>query len=546
MKNILIILFLLAIPLSVAAQKLDDGKFDVEKERVLRLSKASRSFERMPKTELAEGNTTQQYQLPRFNYALPLLAVSTSPLRQQVTQKKEENPFRNLAKAGFGNYNSPYAELFLTSPQDATWQYKVHGLHFSSRTGPVDGRNSGNSLNKIHGELAKFTDNGKIYGSATYRRDGLHFYGYSPMRSGMVERSDIRQTFSLTEIKAGYENTDPDATFRYKAEGGFYLFTDRYKANEAAFQLAGNLDVKLGETSYFTTDLSLDLINRRDEAGSQTRNLFIFTPKYEMRQEGFNISAGVRVVADGDSLTNQPKGRFYPVIHAYVDLVEDRLTAFASLEGNTIRRTFRGMAEENPFLGPNVALAHTNQLWEAAGGLRGNISAQLGFQIKGSYGVYRNLHFFANSAADSSKFNILYDRGKVPVFQVHGELSYATGGLKLIGKTGFFGYNTQDLARPWHRPLFTAGFNASYLIEDKLRISSELHHLAGIRAFSPRTGVQVNLKPIFDMNLQIDYFINNQFSVFLGGYNLFSQRYQRFLNYDMRQLTVLGGVGIAF
>ncbi len=536
----------LAMPFSVAAQKLDDGKFDIEKERVLRLSKVARSFERMPRTELSEGNTVQQYQLPRFNYALPLLAVSTSPMRQQVAARREENPFRNLAKAGFGNYNSPYAELFLTSPGDSEWLYKVHGLHFSSRTGPVDGRNSGNSLNKIHGELAKFLDNSKIYGSATYRRDGLHFYGYSPSLSGTVERSDIRQTFSLTEIRAGYESTDPDAAFRYKGEGGFYLFTDRYKANEAAFQAIGNLDVKLGDASFLTTDVSLDLINRRDEAGAQTRNLLIFTPKYEMRQEGLSVSAGVRVVADGDSLTNQPKGRFYPVIHASADLVEDRLTAFASFEGNTIRRTFRTMAEENPFLAPNVVLAHTNQLWEVSGGLRGNISAQVGYQIKGSYGVYRNLHFFANSAADSSQFTILYDRSKVPVLQVNGELSYATGGLKLIGRTGFFGYNTQDLARPWHRPLFTAGFNASYLIENKLRVSSDFQHLAGIRAFSPRTGAQVNLRPIFDMNLQIDYFINNQFSVFLGGYNLFSQRYQRFLNYDMRQLTVLGGVGIAF
>jgi hypothetical protein len=545
MKKILMIL-LLNMPLLLAAQKIDDGNFNVEKERMLSLSKAARNFERMPKTELSEGNTTQQYQLPRFNYALPPLAVNIAPLRQQVAPKKDDNPFRNLAKAGFGNYNSSYAELFLTSSQDADWQYKVHALHHSSQTGPVDGKNSGSSLNKIHGELVRFLTNGKIYSNAAFRRDGLHFYGYSPSQSNLIDRNDIHQRFTLTEIRAGYENTDPDATLRYKAEGGFYLFADRYKANEAAFQLASNWDAKLRETSYLTADLILDLINRRDEVGSQTRNLFVFTPKYEMRQEGFVLNAGVRIVADSDSLTNQSKGRFYPIVNASADLVEDRLTAFASFEGNTIRRTFRTMAEENPFLAPNVALAHTNQLWEATGGLRGNISAQLGFQIKVSYGVYRNLHFFANSTADSAKFNILYDKGNVPVFQVHGELSYATGGLKLTGRTGFFGYNTQNLARPWHRPLFTAEFNTSYLVENKLRINSELHHLAGIRAFSPRTGAQINLKPIFDLNLQIDYFINHQFSIFLGGYNLFSQRYQRFLNYDMRQLTVLGGIGIAF
>lgn len=545
MKKIFIALGLTA-SFSAAAQKLDEGKFDIEKERVLRLSKAARSFERMPRLELSEGNTVQQYQLPRFNYVFPLQTINIAPKLQPQSEGKEENPFGNFAKVGFGNYISSYTEFFLASSRQSEWQYRIHGLHFSSLTGPTDGKNSGSGVNKISGEVIKFSDNAKLYGNVTYRRDGLHFYGYAPALSGTIERQDIRQTFSLTEIRAGYETTDPDAAFRYKGEGSIYLFADRYKADEAAFRAIGNLNIKLGEFSLLTADLSLDLVNRRDQAGSQMRNLLIFTPKYELRQEGFSVSAGVRAVADGDSLTNQPKGRLYPVVRVSADLVEDRLTAFASLEGNTIRRTFRDMAEENPFLAPNVALAHTNQLHELTAGLRGNVSDRIGYQIKGSYGTYRNLHFFANDAADSSKFVILYDRGKVPVFQVNGELSYATGGLKIIGRTGFFGYNTQDLARPWHRPLFTAGFNASYQIEGKLRIGADFQHLAGIRAFSPRTGAQINLRPIFDMNLQTDYFINNRLSAFLGVYNLFSQRYQRFLNYDVRRLTVLGGVGIAF
>ncbi|MCS7018632.1 MAG: hypothetical protein RMJ87_00830 [Cytophagales bacterium] len=544
MRKILMILF--ALPLPLWAQKLDEGKFDIEKERVLRLSKAARQFERMPRIELPESNIPQQYHLPRFNYALPLLSVKMLPMRQPKKQSQEESTFRNFAKAGFGNYTSPYAELFLSSSQEATWQYHVHGLHFSSQTGPKDGKNSGSSLNKISGEIVKFLDNAKIYSKATYRRDGLHFYGYSPLISNLVQRENIRQHFSLAEIKAGYENINPYTNLHYKSEAGFYFFADRYKAQEIAFQWTGNMALKLNESASITTDFGLDLTNRRDQAGRQTRNLLVITPLYEQRQEKLTFKAGIRMAADGDSLTNQPKIRLYPALHASVNLIEDRLSAFASLEGNTIRQTFRSMAEENPFLAANIALAHTNQLWEVATGLQGNVGSAIGFRLKSSYGVYGNLHFFANAAADSSKFNILYDRSKVPVLQVSGEISYAANGFKITGRTAFFGYNTKDLARPWHRPLFTAGFNTSYLIDNKIRLSSELYHLAGIRAFSPRTGALIALQPVFDLNLQIDYFFNNRFSAFLTGYNLFSQRYQRFLNYEVRQLTVLGGVGIAF
>ncbi|MCS6967517.1 MAG: hypothetical protein RMJ44_03750 [Cytophagales bacterium] len=535
------------VPTSLQAQRIDEGKFEIEKERVLKLSKAARNFDRMPRLEISTSAQAQQYRLPRFNFALPTLPINVQPLRQEAQKSEEqENAYRNLAKAGFGNYLSPYGEVFISSSEEVQWQYQLHGLHFSSLNGPVDGRNSGSSLTKLHGKLTRFTSSGKIYTAATYSRQGLRFYGYSPLISNFITLEDIKQNFALAEVKAGYQLIEPAVPLSYQMEGNCYFFSDRYQAREAAFQLSGNASKAIGAAGRFKTDISLDLLHRRDELGSQMRNLFMITPWYEQHREGIYFKVGARMAADGDSLTNQPKVRAYPLASAAIDLLKGQLRAFASLEGNTLRKTFRTMAEENPFLAPNVTLAHTNQLWELAAGVEGSFLKGLRWRLKSSYGIYGNLYFFANNTRDSSKFDILYDRNKVPLFQLQGEFAYAAGPLQLSSKVGFFGYHTKQLARPWHRPLLTAELKATYQLQETIRLSAILYHWAGIRAFSPRTGVQINLKPIWDLNLQFDYFINSRFSAFINVYNAFSQSYQRFLHYPVRGLLIVGGIGIAF
>ena len=49
-----------------------------------------------------------------------------------------------------------------------------------------------------------------------------------------------------------------------------------------------------------------------------------------------------------------------------------------------------------------------------------------------------------------------------------------------------------------------------------------------------------------DLQIGADYSFTNRISAFIYGNNLLNQKYQRFNNYQVRAIQVIGGVGFKF
>ncbi|MDF9797202.1 hypothetical protein OKW21_002465 [Catalinimonas alkaloidigena] len=534
--------------------EIEEAEVVIEKSREIELPSASRKFERVPPLPVQESTIDINYQ---FVEVLPKL----QPLSPSIRVLKVKEPplpklYSNYIKAGFGNYLSPYLEVYANSARSEDYSYGVHFKHLSSRQGPVDGGNSGNSDTKLslHGKY--FAGGHTLFGEASYQRERYHFYGYTPGLE--LSRDSIKQIFNTISLSGGVERSEVDAAFDYRLKLNYKRLSDAYEATENQFGINLLTSLDIAEPLTFVLQTDIWAMNRQDiadifpnEPTSISRNLFRFKPYFKYStstepQEGLEVKAGVNFVYENDTIVNAEKLHVYPYAEAQLHLTNS-LKLYASLSGDIERKSLLDFTNENPWMRPDVPLANTNRNFSFGGGVAGRASSLLGFNAGFSANNYKNLYFFVNSASDSTKFDILYDTGDVFIFNAFAELNInSQDRFRTTIRGDYFAYSMGKLENPWHRPDVKLSLLSSYNIYDKLLINAELMVLGGLRGLNLASGTEKDLGTIADMSFKADYLFSPRFSTFLQLKNIFAQNYERYLNYPSRGIMVMGGITYSF
>jgi hypothetical protein len=177
------------------------------------------------------------------------------------------------------------------------------------------------------------------------------------------------------------------------------------------------------------------------------------------------------------------------------------------------------------------------------GTLINNIAYDAGFSV----GTYKNMYFFANSEADTTRFSLLYDYGNTTIFNFFGELNIITKDYLRLGFRGdLFSYDTDEVEEAWHMPAYKIAANGFYNLYDKINFSAELYYLGGLRGYMLHNLSEFDMDDIVDINLKIDYLFSPRFSLFLSFENMLGNNYQRYLNYPSRGLLVMAGLTYSF
>ncbi|RYF63175.1 MAG: TonB-dependent receptor, partial [Cytophagaceae bacterium] len=133
------------------------------------------------------------------------------------------------------------------------------------------------------------------------------------------------------------------------------------------------------------------------------------------------------------------------------------------------------------------------------------------------------------------------------VLTISGQLAYARKDkFRSSLKADYFNYSLDRLEQAWGRPQVAATWSNSYSLDKKLFITADLYFYQGIKNKNPTSGVVYTLKPIYDANVKIDYFLGKQISAFVSLNNIFGQNYQRYLYYQTQGLNFLGGISYSF
>ena len=528
--------------------EVDNQEITVEKSRKIELPPANRLFNKIPSVKPSSEQRKLTYEFEDRKLTIGNPQINTAVLSPATTQADETPAYTNYVKLGAGNYSSFYGEGF--GAYNALSNLALEGSlrHLSSGIGPVDGRNSaqGDTRARVTGKF--LTDAFKFQADLGFDRNAYRFYGYSrefAARPGFNPDA-LRQRLNTVNFRIGIENANSDNAIDYSLRTGITNLRDLFNASETDW--GTNFSGSLGITDNVFALVSADayVTQRTDGPLVDNRNLFRVKPTFKYTSDLLTITAGLNAVNETDRRQGINGTRAFPVVDIDVAPVAN-IHFFAGVDGDINRNTLRSFLTENKWLAPEVRLLNTVKSLDIYGGSKGALGGGFSYEGKVSYATYRNFSAFNNNAPDTTKFAVLYDRGTAQVLTISAQLAYAQKDkFRSTLKGDFFRYGLYELPEAWGRPRLAGTWTNSYVLNKKLFVTADLYFFEGIRNRNLISNLTYTLRPIYDANLKIDYFLGKQVSAFVSINNIFGQNYQRYLYYQQQGLNFLGGISYSF
>ncbi|MGE0932305.1 hypothetical protein [Peijinzhouia sedimentorum] len=537
--------------------EIESAEVVISKERELTLPIANRNFQKIPPIAISEAFGKQQYNFVDVPFKIPVSVTRTRYPSVNPERTIEDNLY-NHVKLGFGNFLSPLAEISVNSTENEQLAAGIEINHRSSLLGPVDERNSGNgeTSGRIYGKVFSGTE--VLSGSLSYSNRFLHYYGYP--EGFEIDRDSIRQTFQTLNVDLGIESVGDEYPIDYKLRGFGINHRDAFDVAETTYGVNGMIGAELIEGFKFNLYAGVLGSNYEGEY-TYKRNLIDLKPTVSFETSGVLIEAGVKAVLQSDSSENS-KTSLFPFANAEFAPF-DELKVYANVDGGVEMNTYYSLSNQNMFVSGKTELQNTIKKIGFGGGAKAYFNPGFSFHAGFDFGLYEQMPFFGGSTnlssvpSDRFSYSTYYYNGDVQLLNGFGEISYSRlGNVSVSLRADYYNYTLEQDDVPWHMPNLKLSSILSWQIVPSFTLSSQIYYLGGIQA--PDFGFEtcfecildgtdppftiVDLDDIIDVNLNLEYKINTQFSAFLMGNNLLGKNYERYLNYPVRGLQITGGI----
>lgn len=473
--------------------------------------------------------------------------------------------FGNYAKVGAGNFTSFMADFYSEIQLQNNQKFNVGLSHFSSQGG-IDEVNfdddfSNNALQlKFVSEERSFLWN--ISGGLSYNT--YNYYGIPEDVVAFFDASigDISQQY--LGFNLGGELRFYDAAFK-QLSIDFSNFSDAFDSVENRFKVKPQVD-------FFIKDQRIENFFELDYVSGEIQNQTIsdyayswlvtsYNPNIQINEDRFSIQLGAEFAYLSDLEGNEGEFYIYPKLEGSYRINQDNLIAFGGVDGGLDQNTYQGFAQINPFVAPISIIAPTNRQYDAFLGIKGG-NYGLSYSTKVSFTSQENNPFFTSSTAftDGSAnqafnyanaFAIVYD--DLTTTAVDVEIDYSFNTKFNIGlHANYSNYNTSNLEEAWNLPTTSATLFTKYNLNNKWAFLGSVFYVGerkdnSLSVMIPEPGIGVEtISSFVDANFSVQYKINSQLHAFVEANNMFGGNYQRWLNYPVQDLQILGGVTFQF
>ena len=513
------------------------------------LPQANRIFEKIP------TNVGDNERKPiRYEFVERKLPVQTPEFSPTVSMPQDGNDktdskaakYNNIIRAGIGNYGHSFLEAHVGIPMGEDNYHGIYVKHNNFRLGPVGANYSGSSQNLIKVHSRTSFDAIKLEGALAWERRGFDFYGFTPKNYDFPEAL-IFNSWNKFNFIGGVSNNNKDSKVDYQFKSNLsYMFT-HLKANELVWK--GSLNGVFAITDELTAGLEGNIVlAQRQDSLTLYRNLYKLKPTFQYKNDRFTITAGLNVINDREKNTLN-KNYIYPIVKLDAQVIQG-IKIFVGYEGDVYANNLTSFQQENPWLNRFIELRNTRKTNDFYAGGKASLQNGLDLEAKISYANYKDFFVFNNSGRDSTRFEALYsdDSTTVKVTNFMAQVSYQIP--EMFRSNLKFDVNVfsglGNLKTAWHRPTFSATWNNTFTVKQKLLVSSDLYFLAGIKGKNFLTDKEVKLDPIIDLNFKFTYLLSDHFNVFVSANNVFNKNYQRYLYYPTQGVNFLGGLSYSF
>lgn len=483
--------------------------------------------------------------------------------------------YDNYATLGAGNYTTAMAEFYTNFEIDRGQNFGINLKHNSAQGG-IEGVRLDNNYYDTSLSLDYSSRDRDL--NYSLGADVLHklfnWYGLpADATFSDAELNGINPTQNY--FGASFNSRiDLQDSFFDQARAEISYFGDSYSTSEINAIVTPEFEFELAGEKV-RTNLFLDYLNTSFNQTYLTQEVQGFSylnlglnPSILILRDDLTLNLGASVFYSLDSENSASNVYFYPNVNASYRVVGDYFIAYADLHGALEQNTYKGFVEENPFVSPTLFLMPTNKEYEGSLGIRGKLSDAVSYNLKGSYANAENQALFLSNTNQrafggetqnyqyGNSFNVVYDA--ISTLSFFGELNFEVSKALRLGINGqYFNYDTEVQPEAWNLPELKASLLADVSITPKLSVGANAFFV-GEREAQASTFVvtaidgsntistQHTLDAYFDVNLYLNYQLNNQLSLFVKGNNLLGNTYERWLNFPVYGIQGLAGATYKF
>ena len=577
-KSVSLFLVLLFLATQFAFSQKKDENIGTEVVNVVKpyTPTISDAFKVKETPSLNDEETSKKEEIKYSIFSFPV-ASTFAPAKGKaagVDKEAQEELFNSYATLGLGNYINALGELYVTKNIGDTDYFGGMFKHFSSQGGikdlVLDDKFSTTSFDLTYGsKLQAYSWTADL----GYELKSNFWYGL-PSDFGNLYTEDekakvinaINEANSFSNISAGGNINFNNSMFN-DVSVKFNHFSDKFKSAESRFLVKPTFEFDAAGTT-IKTKLIVDYLGgsfKKDYTDLASIN-YGYTnlgihPSVAMSRNDWSFNLGAAAFYSINIEEKKNKFLLYPQINASIALVENIMIFYAGAEGTLQQNTYHDFVSENQFVSPTLFVAPTDKQFDVFGGLKGKVSNNLSYNVRGSVMSEKSKALFISNYYDETydeenqnyqygnSFDVIYDDMKTISF--FGELKADFTKNFSIGVNGTFSkYSMNVQEEAWNLPSIKLGANLDVNITPKWYAGANVFFVGDRkdRIFKENLATlnTITLKSYFDANAHLGFKYTNRLTAFLKLNNIANQGYQKWMNYPVQSFQFMLGASYKF
>ncbi|SJZ92404.1 hypothetical protein [Sediminibacterium ginsengisoli] len=379
---------------------------------------------------------------------------------------------------------------------------------------------------------------------AFYTNTTRYFYGYEP-RTISYTKENLLRRYNDAGIEIGMKNKVPgEFNITYHPQLRLNYFSDNSNGQEY------NLIARAPVRKTFGENYALDIGITADISSTQFRmipntlkfnnNLFYVSPSVQYAAAGFKLNLGVQTTWDNK------KFALLPDITAEAKISDVGLIAEAGWKGYYNKNNYRSLADFNPWVERPANPFLNTKVSEQYGGIKGAAGNHFTYKARLSFVRLNNQPLFVNDAMDGKTFTVLFEP-KLEMLKLYGEVGYNVQEKFSLSAGATYRQFTslEQNEKAWGLlPLEINGSLRWKVLKDlQLKADAFIWDGAQYRNTALQSG---KLDPAADLNIGAEFAVMRRLNLWLQLNNVLNNKYQRWNQYEVVGLNVLGGVVYSF
>ena len=349
----------------------------------------AQKIKEVPKIKLLEKSNKKKLAYTIFSAPVASTFIPKTGVAKGINIGVKERIYNNYFAGGYGNYASPYAELFIHKANRFNNEFGIHATYNASEENI---KNSVLNSNFLNFNINTFFKQEERYFdwkvSIDVAQNNYNWYGL-PQNKIFTENTihAINEAQNYRQIKLVGDFKFHDSYIDFGKVAVSY-FTDKFKSSEVLVNFDANLEFPLNFLSSSLNDLSLatgvEFLKgsfQNDYADASKINYNLITakliPEYTLEYLGVSLKASVRTYISLDIENKVTNFFMFPDLFIQTSILQKYISGYAGFTGNLETNTYQKFTEENPYVSPTLFITQTAETSNFFIGFKGNINKNI-------------------------------------------------------------------------------------------------------------------------------------------------------------------------